>query len=83
MVYSKILGSNSHHIASNGWTINDGIRNDVEVNGYSLSFGTSPISSWMEYRKPGKTYVRFEVSPVVTMKNVVFWDVTPCGSCKN
>jgi hypothetical protein len=19
----------------------------------------------------------------VTMKNVVFWDVTPCGSCKN
>jgi hypothetical protein len=18
-----------------------------------------------------------------TMKNVVFWDVTPCGSCKN
>jgi hypothetical protein len=20
---------------------------------------------------------------VVTMKNVVFWDVTPCGSCKN
>jgi hypothetical protein len=19
----------------------------------------------------------------VTMKNVIFWDVTPCGSCKN
>jgi hypothetical protein len=27
--------------------------------------------------------VRFEVSIVVAMKNVVFWDVTPCGSCKN
>jgi hypothetical protein len=26
---------------------------------------------------------RFEVFPAVTMKNNVFWDVTPCGSCKN
>jgi hypothetical protein len=28
------------------------------------------------------THVRFEVSTAVTMKNGVFWDVTPCGSCK-
>jgi hypothetical protein len=27
--------------------------------------------------------VRFEVFTAVTMKNVVCWDVTPCGSCKN
>jgi hypothetical protein len=27
--------------------------------------------------------VRFEVFTVVTMKNGVFWVVTPCGSCKN
>jgi hypothetical protein len=27
--------------------------------------------------------VRFEVFMVVTMKNVIFWDVTLCGSCKN
>jgi hypothetical protein len=27
--------------------------------------------------------VRFEVSTAVTMKNGVFWDVTPCDSCKN
>jgi hypothetical protein len=27
--------------------------------------------------------VRFEVFMAVTMKNGVFWDVTPCGSCKN
>jgi hypothetical protein len=27
--------------------------------------------------------VRFEVFTAVTMKNAVFWDVTPCGSCKN
>jgi hypothetical protein len=26
-------------------------------------------------------YVRFEVFTAVTMKNPVFWDVTPCGSC--
>jgi hypothetical protein len=28
-------------------------------------------------------YVRFEVFTAVTMKNGVFGDVTPCGSCKN
>jgi hypothetical protein len=27
--------------------------------------------------------VRFEVCTAVTMKNGVFWDVTPFGSCKN
>jgi hypothetical protein len=26
--------------------------------------------------------VRFEVFTAVSMKNGVFWDVTPCGSCK-
>jgi hypothetical protein len=28
-------------------------------------------------------YVRSEVFMPVTMKNGVFWEVTPCGSCKN
>jgi hypothetical protein len=28
-------------------------------------------------------HVRFEVFTAVTLKNGVFWDVTPCGSCKN
>jgi hypothetical protein len=27
--------------------------------------------------------VRFGVFTAVTMKNGVFWDVMPCGSCKN
>jgi hypothetical protein len=27
--------------------------------------------------------VRFEIFMAMTMKNCVFWDVTPCGSCKN
>jgi hypothetical protein len=30
-----------------------------------------------------QSFVRFEVFTAVTMKNGVFLDVTPCGSCKN
>jgi hypothetical protein len=30
-----------------------------------------------------ENYVRFEVFTAATIKNGVFWDVTPCGSCKN
>jgi hypothetical protein len=33
--------------------------------------------------KEMKISVRFEVFTAVNMKNGVFWDVTPCGSCKN
>jgi hypothetical protein len=39
---------------------------------------TSPLHS-----KACQFYVRFEVSTAVTMRNAVFWDVTPCSSCKN
>jgi hypothetical protein len=28
-------------------------------------------------------YVRFQVFTAVTMKNVIFWDVTPRDSCNN
>jgi hypothetical protein len=38
------------------------------------------------YSKSYKQYrncVRFEDLTAVTMKNGVFWDVTPCGSCEN
>jgi hypothetical protein len=30
-----------------------------------------------------KIHIRFEVFTAVFMKNAVFWDVIPCGSCKN
>jgi hypothetical protein len=35
--------------------------------------------------KSGGNYedVRFEVFTAVTVKNGVFWDVPPCGSCNN
>jgi hypothetical protein len=39
---------------------------------------TSPLQ-----RPAGKCYVRFEVFTIVAVKNVVFWDVTLYGSCKN
>jgi hypothetical protein len=29
------------------------------------------------------SFVRFEVFTAMTMKNGVFWDVTPYGFCKN
>jgi hypothetical protein len=35
---------------------------------------TSPLQT-----PASKFYVRFEVFTAVTMKNAVFWDVTPCG----
>jgi hypothetical protein len=37
------------------------------------------------FRKNGNKNraVRFEVFTAVTMKNDVFWDVTPSGSCKD
>jgi hypothetical protein len=34
-------------------------------------------------RPAGSCYVRFEDLTEVTTKNAVFWDVTPCDSCKN
>jgi hypothetical protein len=33
--------------------------------------------------KRDRSSVRYEVFTVVTMKNVVFWGETPCGSCNN
>jgi hypothetical protein len=39
---------------------------------------TSPLQS-----PASKCSVKFEDFTAVTMKNVVFLDVTPCGSCKN
>jgi hypothetical protein len=41
-------------------------------------------ASTVTTRPPQNTeYVRLEVFTAVTMKNGVFWDDTPCGSCKN
>jgi hypothetical protein len=40
-----------------------------------MSVGTSYVS--------GQVQKVFEVFTAVTMKNAVFWDITPYSSCKN
>jgi hypothetical protein len=49
-----------------------------------------PDNFEMIWQKAVVTYIyltealtRFEFFKAVTMKNAVFWYVTPCGSCKN
>jgi hypothetical protein len=41
------------------------------------------VTSWNSTTAPYLVYVRFEVFTAVTLMNVIFLDVTPCGSCKN
>jgi hypothetical protein len=38
---------------------------------------------WLMLQRNENWVVRLEVFTAVTMKNGVFWDVTPWGSCKN
>jgi hypothetical protein len=60
------------------------IKTSVSVRARRLERGTlSPVritEERLEWKSSGS--VRFEISTAVTMKNDVFWDVTPCGSCK-
>jgi hypothetical protein len=37
----------------------------------------------MKPLKASNIVVRVEVFMEMTMKNAVFWDIVPCGSCKN
>jgi hypothetical protein len=48
--------------------------------GYQTIRSFIPGSRNVENRELNSKYVRFEVFSAVTMKNVVSWDVTPCGS---
>jgi hypothetical protein len=48
----------------------------------SLAFARKTMMpTWQQGRKV--RIVRFEVFTAVAMKNAFFWDVTPCGCCKN
>jgi hypothetical protein len=49
----------------------DLLRRKCEVRTCSFVYSTS------------RDFVRLEVSTAVTMQNGVYWDVAPCGSCKN
>jgi hypothetical protein len=39
--------------------------------------------TWRHVLENDILHVKFEVFTAVTMKNGVFWNVTPCGSSKN
>jgi adenylylsulfate kinase-like enzyme len=41
------------------------------------------LDSLRQVRETATKDVRFEVFIAVTMKNGIFLDATPCGSCKN
>jgi hypothetical protein len=58
---------------------------NVEEEGYEEDDGEDDqnnlLQDFINYIKV--SHVRVEVFTAVTMKNGVFWDVMPCGSCKN
>jgi hypothetical protein len=47
----------------------------------SLTAAIISIPLWLP--ETNNINVIFEVFTAVTMKNTVFWDEPPCGSCKN
>jgi hypothetical protein len=57
-----------------GLDITEGVTVDGDVD--SVVFPVNSVNK-------RHTSVGFEVFTAVTMKNGVFWDVTPSGSCKN
>jgi hypothetical protein len=56
-----------------GYTVD--AKTKMQFSLYNIKFTTCHAGT--------SNYVRFEVFTAMTMKNAVFWDVTPCGSCKN
>jgi hypothetical protein len=50
----------------------------------TLPYGSRSDAHLETIRSGNETIrVRLEVFTAVAMKNGIFWDVTPCGSCKN
>jgi hypothetical protein len=45
--------------------------------------GQVATSEWTKEMQTVFHIVRYKVFTAVTTKNAVFWDVTPCGYCKN
>jgi hypothetical protein len=56
------------------------LRNSEDIHDTSESRIRGSSKTSLNSNKP--IHARFEVFTAVNMKNGVFWDVTPCGSCK-
>jgi hypothetical protein len=55
--------------------------NAVKTRGFTLVM--AQLCALVALHWTSSVNVRFEVLTAVIMKNGVFWDVVPCGSCKN
>jgi hypothetical protein len=72
----NILNKQTEAISDNTVTCQGGSR---ELKRHGFGFGVDLFAQ--DYNHTD--YVGFEVFTAVIMKNGFFWDVTPCGSCKN
>jgi hypothetical protein len=59
------------------------VRSNIQPHYTSKSMELRPFIEQISVAVTLYVYVRFEVFTGVTMKNAVFWDVTPCRSCVN
>jgi hypothetical protein len=66
------------------WGFHSSDYEECRLLGYRIPVRTSQETHYVSATEPiSQYYVKFDVSTAVTMKNVVFWDVTPCGSYYN
>jgi hypothetical protein len=83
-----------HSLSSVIWQLNTEVYSDIRYQADAWSdiicilritrYQWEEIAiQWEIFSKLYSHSVRFEVFTAVTMKNGVFWVVTPCGSCKN
>jgi hypothetical protein len=64
------------------WGFHGGDYEECRFLGCKNPVRTSQETHYVSATEPSQLmHVRFEVFTAVTMKNVVFWNVTPCGSC--
>jgi hypothetical protein len=77
------LSSRTHHWQGNEQKWNYDVTGNLSVTRTSSETAWEKLCFLGEHSGSTHIFVRFEVFTVVTMKNGVFWDVTPCGSCKN
>jgi hypothetical protein len=65
------------------WGFHGGDYEARRLLGYKTPVRISQETHYISATEPGSLMLWFEVFTAVTMKNVLFWDVIPCGSCKN
>jgi hypothetical protein len=82
-IYIGIVNVNRNSICCGGGNIVFRSDPPFDSSGLHSSLSVTTDEGRGILRRITLLHVRFEVFTAVTMKNGVFWDVTPCGSCKN